>query len=69
MEITELADGEFEVLSPSGNHYTVRYEGSGDGDPDYIALWSCTCPAYRFARAGRGLCKHINAVVALTDEN
>jgi uncharacterized Zn finger protein len=55
---------QFEVDSPSGNTYAVTYEGSGDADPEYVALWSCTCPAYRFGRD----CKHIAAVVAQLDE-
>ena len=51
----------FFVLSGSGNSYVVTYEGSGDCDPEYIALWSCTCPAYKYQK--RGTCKHIDAVV------
>jgi len=58
MEITDNYDGTYSVQSPSGNTYTVKYCGSGDGDPEYVALWECNCPAGTY----RGTCKHINAV-------
>ena len=58
MEITDNKDGTYSVQSPSGNTYTVKYCGSGDGDPEYVALWECNCPAGTY----RGTCKHINAV-------
>ena len=45
--------------------YRVAYCGSGDADPDYVATWSCTCPAYEH-HAGKP-CKHINAVIAMVD--
>ena len=61
IQITENQNGTYRVESPSGNTYTVRYCGSGDGDPEYVALWECSCPAYKY---GNGLCKHINAVIA-----
>ena len=65
MEITETETGVYEVQSTSGKTYTVTYCGSGDGDPEYCALWECTCPAYRF---GGGVCKHINAVSQWCDD-
>ena len=58
MEITDNKDGTYSVQSPSGNTYTVKYCGSGDGDPEFVALWECNCPAGTY----RGTCKHINAV-------
>jgi len=80
MQITrnDRSDGHqaYDVTSPSGNTYTVAYEGlSGrwdrDGspeiDPEYDAgRWSCTCPAHRF-HPDRD-CKHIAAVIAQIDE-
>lgn len=51
-------DSTYMVHCPSGNAYAVRYCGSGDGDPEYIALWECSCPSTTY----RGTCKHINAV-------
>jgi len=60
MEVTEVDNGTYTVESSSGNTYTVRYCGSGDGDPDYVALWECDCPAYKFRS---GSCKHIQAVI------
>ncbi len=66
MTVREIKEGSaWEVDSPSGNTYTVRYRGSGDADPEYVALYDCTCPAYTFGRGG--VCKHINAVVAWCD--
>lgn len=59
MEIRETQPGEYTVVSDSGKTYTVRYGGSGDGDPEYVRLWECTCPAYKY----RGNCKHIQAVI------
>jgi len=53
----------YDVQSPSGNTYVVSYCGSGDADPDYVALWDCTCPAAKFSK---GLCKHMNAVLRAT---
>jgi len=55
----------YDVLSPSGKTYIVSFCGSGDGDPEYVALWDCTCPA---AKYGRGRCKHMNVVIRATDE-
>ena len=49
----------WEVLSESGNTYIVRYMGSGDGDPEYVALWDCSCPAGVYGK----LCKHTRAVI------
>ena len=59
MKITEMGGDIYSVQSPSGNTYTVKFCGSGDGDPDIVLIWECTCPAYKF---GSGTCKHINAV-------
>ena len=59
MEITETSMGRYSVKSTSGNIYTVKYCGSDDGDPDYVALWECNCPAGQHGRD----CKHVKAVV------
>lgn len=69
MKIREIApdargQAQYEVLSDSGKTYTVTYEGSGDGDPEYVALWSCTCPAGKHGRD----CKHIAAVANYCEE-
>jgi len=53
----------YRVDSDSGKTYTVTYCGSGDGDPDYVAVWECTCPAYKYGRGD--VCKHIRAVNAI----
>ena len=53
-----------ESRSTPGTFHTVRFHGSGDGDPDYVRLWDCDCPAYRF----RGSCSHIRAVSDWLDE-
>lgn len=50
----------FLVESDSGATYEIRYAGSGDADPDYVALWECNCPAGRHGRD----CKHIRAFLA-----
>ena len=61
MRIIPIIEGEsYDVESDSGKTYRVEYCGSGDADPDYVATWSCTCPAYQF---NGKLCKHIHAVV------
>jgi len=65
MAITEINDGQYRVESNSGNTYTVKYCGSGDGDPEYCALWECDCPAGQYGRT----CKHVKAVTALVDED
>jgi len=46
-----------EVISDSGETYDIRYCGSGDGDPAYISLWKCNCPAGSHGRE----CKHMRA--------
>jgi len=64
LSITYTPDGKrdaYTVKSSSGKTYLVRYEGSGDGDPDFCALWSCTCPAGEF----RQLCHHEATVASL----
>jgi hypothetical protein len=63
MEITETSMGHYSVKSTSGNTYTVKYCGSGDGDPDYVALWECDCPAGQHGRD----CKHVKAVIQYVD--
>ena len=56
----------YDVTGSDGRtKYRVAYCGSGDADPDYVATWSCTCPAYEHG-AGKP-CKHINAVIAMVD--
>lgn len=65
LDIEELEEGsKYHVHSSSGNTYTVRYCGSGDADPEYVALWECNCPAGRHGRD----CKHLNAVVNFVNE-
>ena len=54
----------FAVHSQSGKQYRVVYEGTGDGDPDVVSLWSCSCPAYKYRG---GTCKHITAVIEFCD--
>lgn len=55
----------FTVESSSGKNYTIIYAGSGDGDPDYVGLWKCSCPA---GQNGTD-CKHMRAFLGsnLTD--
>lgn len=55
MKIQRIDDGRFEVQSDSGATYHITYAGSGDGDPEYIALWECSCPAGQHGRD----CKHL----------
>ena len=64
---TPEADGRdsYTVDSDSGKTYAVRYCGSGDGDPEMMALWECDCPAGQHGR----WCKHLNAVTAVTNDN
>jgi len=50
----------FAVFSASGQQYEIRYAGSGDADPEYVALWECNCPA---AAHGKN-CKHLAAFLA-----
>lgn len=47
----------YAVESESGNTYTITYCGSGDADPDYVALWECDCPA---GKRGKD-CRHLAA--------
>jgi len=55
MRITAEIPGKcYRVVSESGSTYHITYAGSGDGDPEYVALWKCDCPA-------RGDCKHLKA--------
>jgi hypothetical protein len=54
-DIRTIVEGEsYQVSGPRGV-YTVHYLGSGDADPEYFGLWSCSCPASR-------TCKHIQMV-------
>ena len=62
---TEDGREAYDVLGDSGTEYRVTYMGSGDGDPDYVAVWECTCPAARYG--GDDLCKHIQEVIAVRD--
>ena len=54
----------YTVESDSGNTYHVRFCGSGDGDPEYVATWECDCPAGQHGRE----CKHMKAVWAISDD-
>lgn len=63
MKITKTKRG-YQVKSESGKIYEVKFCGSGDGDPEYVGLWECTCPAYKYRD---GICKHINAVIDYID--
>jgi len=56
-KITETENG-FRIEKSSGEFYLVKYQGSGDGDPDYCGLWGCNCPAGQHGRH----CKHIDMV-------
>ena len=68
MTITEARDGDghqaWDVLSPSGKTYHVRYEGCGDGED--VRLWSCNCPASKYHP--ETMCKHIIATINVVDE-
>lgn len=57
----------FAVHSASGHQYNIRYAGSGDADPEYVALWDCDCPAALHGTS----CKHLVAFLAsrLTEDN
>jgi len=63
--VTVLDEGlrRFSVQSNGKDAYTVVYRGSGDGDPDFMALWSCNCAAGRHGRD----CKHVAAVSRAVD--
>ena len=61
MKISVNVLGEsFHVESESGAMYEIRYCGSGDADPEYMATWRCSCPGYTH----RGSCKHMRAFLA-----
>ena len=49
----------FDVVSPSGGRYRISYAGSGDADPEYVALWNCDCPAGQHGRT----CKHLTKFI------
>ncbi len=42
--------------------HTVRYLGSGDGDPDYVSYWGCDCGA-----EDEDECIHLVAVYTVCD--
>ena len=60
--VREVVRGEkYAVPSSDGTReYQVQYSGSGDADPEYVALWSCNCKAGQYRR----MCRHIRAVLA-----
>jgi len=61
MKITVVEAGaKYQIESDSGKTYTIRYSGSGDADPDYVACWECDCPAGQHGRD----CKHMNEFLA-----
>jgi len=61
MKITKIANNHWRVGSErSGNAYNVQYRGSGDGDPEYVRVWDCDCPAGKFGK----MCRHVKAVSA-----
>ena len=54
----------YHVPSSTGqSHHTVRYCGSGDADPEYVALWECDCDGYKY----HGDCKHITLINRIND--
>lgn len=59
MKITAInkEGGRFRVDADTGNTYWITYAGSGDADPEYVALWECSCPAGKRGRE----CKHLAA--------
>ena len=64
-EIQSNGQEQFEVLSDSGKTYTVTYCGSGDGDPEYVALWECNCLAGQHGF----ICKHAKVVADFCEDN
>lgn len=60
LEVLKLSATTFGVQS-GPNNYIIRYRGAADADPEYVALWDCSCPA-------RTICKHIKAVSVFCDE-
>ena len=55
MEIIRMSAEKYKIKSNSGKIYNITYAGSGDADPEYVALWECNCPGYKY----RGNCKHM----------
>ena len=55
----------YRVDSDSGNAYTITYCGSGDGDPDFVGVWQCDCPAGKCDRD----CKHLKTLWSLPDRD
>jgi len=63
-QINEIDNGHtYQVKKNDDTIYTVRYCGSGDGDPEFVSLWECDCPAGRYGRN----CKHISMVANFID--
>lgn len=61
MQIVSETEGSlYRVESDSGKTYRIRYCGSGDGDPEYVALWECNCPAGKHGKD----CKHLRKFLA-----
>ena len=60
MRITKIDEATYRVESTSGNVYSITYAGCGDGDPEFVALWKCDCPAGRHGRS----CKHLAQFLA-----
>ena len=59
INIEEVKDFEYRVVSSSGNTYTVKITGHVDlpGHPaEYGLLWECNCPA-------RKTCCHLEGVI------
>ena len=64
MKIERISDGTYSVHSNSGGIYQITYEGCGDGDSEYVALWVCDCPGYGY----RGTCRHLKEFLSHIDK-
>jgi len=58
MQITQTGPNRWDVLSDSGNTYTVRLLTKLDGGGSMYFVWTCTCPSRKRP------CKHALAVEA-----